>query len=317
MKKLTLIILGILCSFLFVTNVNAASELTFDKKCTYYQNVKFDNDMIVNYELLLTYTIKNNQTLKFETDLYYTRPDTAKAKDKVPSIDSSSKDYYLNKEECPEYVYGVACREEWITLEGPDYRFHTGYYPLKFFDTAQSTNPYSNFAVDSVRGQGCALVEFSNPQKVTKEQVEEAIENAGGSLGENVSMDDVICPFCIETYQTWRFLGYLLFILKIIVPIAIIIMGSIDLGKAVVANDSDQMKKSTSLFIKRIIAGIIIFFIPTIVNIVFNLIGNYGNVSRDYTDCFNCLLDPYGGECQYMENKKNTCVDEYLYSTIK
>lgn len=322
MKKIAFILGLVLSIFLFMPNVKAATEITFEKTCTYDQSIKFDDGVTIGYQLVLTYTIKNNQTLKFTTDVYYTRPDTGKNKDNAGIvIDKASKDYYLNREECPAYVYGVACAEEAITFEGANYRFRSGNYPLKFFDTAQNTNPFSDFVEGTnfwTRGKGydCNLVEFSDPKKVTKEEIEEAILNAGGSLEGTVAANDVICPFCIETYQVWRFFGYLLFILKLVIPIGLIVMGAIDYGKAVVASDSDQLKKSSSMFVKRIIAGIIIFFIPTIIKIAFNLVEDYASVSQRFTDCTVCLFDPDGSECEYMDSKKQTCIDEYLYSQL-
>lgn len=55
---------------------------------------------------------------------------------------------------------------------------------------------------------------------------------------------------------------------RIIVPILIILLGSLDLGKAVIAGRADEMKKAQNTFIKRIIMGVIIFFVPVIVDIV-------------------------------------------------
>ena len=51
--------------------------------------------------------------------------------------------------------------------------------------------------------------------------------------------------FCYKTASAWQFIGQLLFILKILVPIAIIVLGMIDLGKAVIASKEDEVKKAT------------------------------------------------------------------------
>ena len=59
-------------------------------------------------------------------------------------------------------------------------------------------------------------------------------------------------------------LGYV----RIIVPILVIVLGSIDLAKAVVAAKEDDIKKAQKKFIMRIIAGVVVFFVPVIVNIV-------------------------------------------------
>ena len=61
------------------------------------------------------------------------------------------------------------------------------------------------------------------------------------------------------------------FILKIIqwvVPIILIVLGTIDLVKAVVAGKDDDIKKHQQTLIKRIIAAVIVFLIPMLVSIL-------------------------------------------------
>ena len=55
---------------------------------------------------------------------------------------------------------------------------------------------------------------------------------------------------------------------RIIVPILVIGLGLVDLGKAVMASKEDEMRKAQKTFIKRIIIGVAFFFIPTLVNII-------------------------------------------------
>lgn len=55
---------------------------------------------------------------------------------------------------------------------------------------------------------------------------------------------------------------------RIIVPILIIVLGSFDLAKAVIASKEDEMKKAQATFIKRIMIGVAVFFVPVLVDIV-------------------------------------------------
>lgn len=64
--------------------------------------------------------------------------------------------------------------------------------------------------------------------------------------------------------------SYMLYI-KIAVPIIIIVMGSIDFGRAFLASDEDAMKKAQKRFIMRLIIGMVIFFIPTIINVLLDI----------------------------------------------
>lgn len=59
--------------------------------------------------------------------------------------------------------------------------------------------------------------------------------------------------------------------LRILAPILVIVFGSIDLLKAVIASNSDQMKKAQSTLIKRIFIAVALFFVPTLVNIILDV----------------------------------------------
>lgn len=62
-------------------------------------------------------------------------------------------------------------------------------------------------------------------------------------------------------------LGYV----RIIIPIIIIVLGSLDLAKAVIAGKEDEMKKAQTTFVKRVILGVVIFFVPLLVNLIMEL----------------------------------------------
>ena len=73
-------------------------------------------------------------------------------------------------------------------------------------------------------------------------------------------------------------------VLQLVVPIGLIIMGTIDMAKAVIAGDEKKMKEAQKPFIKRIIAAVIVFLIPKIVNMVLSFVTT-GN--SDWIDCWN------------------------------
>ena len=68
-------------------------------------------------------------------------------------------------------------------------------------------------------------------------------------------------------YMINTVLGYV----RVIVPILVITFGLFDLGKAVIASKEDEMKKAQATFIKRVIIGVVVFFVPFVVNIVMEL----------------------------------------------
>lgn len=66
-------------------------------------------------------------------------------------------------------------------------------------------------------------------------------------------------------------------IIQIGIPILLIIMGSIELGKAVISSDEKVIKAATSSLVKKCVAAVAVFFIVTIVSLVFGLFGSQGN----------------------------------------
>ena len=61
-------------------------------------------------------------------------------------------------------------------------------------------------------------------------------------------------------------------LIKVAVPIGLIIYGMVDLGKAVMASDEKKIKEAQGIFIKRIVAAVLVFFIVAIVQLVFGVL---------------------------------------------
>lgn len=83
----------------------------------------------------------------------------------------------------------------------------------------------------------------------------------------------------ILTPGAYQMLQDALNIIRLAVPALLIVLGSIDLGTAVVSDDKDALKKSTSRLLKRCIAAIAIFFVPLFVNLMINLVETSGNIT--------------------------------------
>lgn len=74
--------------------------------------------------------------------------------------------------------------------------------------------------------------------------------------------------------------------LQILVPIAIIILGSLDLLKAVAAQKEDEIKKGQQVFIKRLIGAAIVFFVFAIVKFIISLVSDNSTSIINCVDCF-------------------------------
>lgn len=62
-------------------------------------------------------------------------------------------------------------------------------------------------------------------------------------------------------------------ILQIAIPIALLIFGTLDLGKAVMAGDEKEIKSATGVLIKRVIAAVAVFLLILIVSVVTGWVG--------------------------------------------
>ena len=119
----------------------------------------------------------------------------------------------------------------------------------------------------------------------------------GGTCKKSQVADDPCNEQSIR--KTFRFFGYLLMIAKFIVPLIIIGFATIDLYKALVDKDEKSLNKKLRMVGIRILTGLIVFFMPTIVSAFLGL-SEKTSVKNDeqYKICAECILKP---------TKKNLC----------
>lgn len=90
-------------------------------------------------------------------------------------------------------------------------------------------------------------------------------------------------------------------VLEVAVPVLLVIFGSIDLIKAISSGKEDEMKKAQSTLIKRLIAGVLVFFIFVIVKFVISIVA--GNGTTGILGCLDCFVNN-NDSCKVMEVKK-------------
>lgn len=95
-----------------------------------------------------------------------------------------------------------------------------------------------------------------------------------------------------DVHKILKMVGYILIIAKVMVPLILIVIGTIDLYKAVIGKDEKDLTKSIKLLMLRIALGIFIFFIPTLVNLVIDSIKNPVGDKENNAQCISCVLDP-------------------------
>ncbi len=63
-------------------------------------------------------------------------------------------------------------------------------------------------------------------------------------------------------------------IIQFAIPIALILLGTMDLGKAVISSDEKEIKAAQSRLIKRCIYAALIFFVVLIVNLLMTIVSS-------------------------------------------
>ncbi len=95
--------------------------------------------------------------------------------------------------------------------------------------------------------------------------------------------------FCNAAHNVMYLVGVVVTVIKIVVPIVLIVIGMTDLVKAMTSKNEDDIKKATRLLVKRVIIGVAIFLVPSIVGLLMNVI-----VESDYKQCMTCVTSPWG-----------------------
>ena len=115
-------------------------------------------------------------------------------------------------------------------------------------------------------------------------------------------MNMIDLSFCVQTARLWQLVGKVINIMKIVVPIIIVLLATIDLGKAVMAGEEKEIKTAQKLVIKRLIYGVALFFVITIVQTVFGLVNpDYESVGGNDIEggkCWTCVLTPNSDDCK-------------------
>ena len=115
-------------------------------------------------------------------------------------------------------------------------------------------------------------------------------------------------PLSICSSPSYRkpmlFLGKILNFVKIIVPIVIIVFGVLDFYKAITSSKDEGLSKAFKSLIIRAIAGVCIFLLPGIVQLVLNMVNEWSDYSNNWCCCTECLLN---GDCDVNSCSSDSC----------
>ena len=94
-------------------------------------------------------------------------------------------------------------------------------------------------------------------------------------------------------------------VIKIVVPVLLVVMGMLDLMKGLTAQKDDEIKKGQQMFIKRLISGVLVFLVFTIVQFIISFVADEGD-KANITTCSNCFIN---GNCTYKKEAGGKCPD--------
>lgn len=102
------------------------------------------------------------------------------------------------------------------------------------------------------------------------------------------SMDSI----CDDLAPILRIVGIVIKGIEIVVPIILIVVGMLDLAKAVSEKDEGEIKKAEQKLVKRAIAAVLVFLVTFLVSILMTLVA-----SNDYEKCMPCIRNPFSEKC--------------------
>ena len=104
-----------------------------------------------------------------------------------------------------------------------------------------------------------------------------------------IALEGNLCT-ATATLRVLKILHGLINISKLAIPLFLIIIGVVTMFTAMMSNDKDATTKAAASFAKKLAVGVAIFFIPTIINIVANLVSNYEKTVNKFSACQVCFF---------------------------
>ena len=97
---------------------------------------------------------------------------------------------------------------------------------------------------------------------------------------------------CTELRPILRVVGYVILGIKIAVPIILIVVGMLELAKAVTEQKDDKIKEAQSRLVKKAIIAAVVFLVGFIVSVIMTIVGGNDYKAKVCTDCLN-----HPGDC--------------------
>lgn len=106
---------------------------------------------------------------------------------------------------------------------------------------------------------------------------------------------------CDQLEGIMGLVGWVILGIKIAVPIILIVVGMVDLAKAVTEKSEDKIKDAQTKLVKKAVAAVAVFLVLTLVGLLMSLIG-----ADSWESCNYCLSTPWD-ECCSINSPAGDC----------
>lgn len=113
------------------------------------------------------------------------------------------------------------------------------------------------------------------------------------------NMFSFMANMCETLNPVWTIFGYLIFAIKVVVPLLLIITGMMALAQAVMKQDEKEIKKAQGVLVQKLIAAVLVYLVITITGVVVGLVTE----GLDWQKCAHCAFHPFDtGNCSITGN---------------
>lgn len=168
---------------------------------------------------------------------------------------------------------------------------------FKYNDNGLNCNS-NNIVFDKCQGNRSYVQTFIQIRTKEDNMCSKALESTSvGSKKEDETEIFDLTSLCSDknVKTVMKLIGYLLVIIKIIIPILLIGLGTKSLVQTVISGKQEDLKKSALGLMWKFIAAVVIFVLPTIINFIVGLINGATDGISDYYTCRTCIFEP--GKC--------------------
>lgn len=158
-------------------------------------------------------------------------------------------------------------------------------YNNKISNTINScpTNIYLNLLNEEVTNDYQLITNYTwDTKKDSKAKSTDVFKHADCST--SLDLEESVYSSCSELLISTGLqedINDIMMIIRIAVPILLIVLISYDVFMSVLSGSDDKVKKNRDRIIKRVIIAIVIFFVPTLINLVFGLVNDIWGTNFD------------------------------------